>query len=164
YPQYDLYSVSTGASYNEESGALISQIGNKDLTWEKTYTSVVGLDAQAFDYRLRFTFDYYVKNTDNILYRVPISGLTGVTSIWQNIGEMQNRGIELGIGGDIIRTEDLTWSLDFNLGHNTNELTNLYKTKDASGNYVVRPIIISDGLGIAGSAQRMLEPGRPIDT
>src|SRR5690606_2591883 len=70
----------------------------------------------------------------------------------------------LGIGGDIIRTEDLTWSLDFNLGHNTNELTNLYKTKDASGNYVVRPIIISDGLGIAGSAQRMLEPGRPIDT
>lgn len=164
YPQYDLYSVSTGASYNEESGALISQIGNKDLTWEKTYTSGVGLDAQAFDYRLRFTFDYYVKNTDNILYRVPISGLTGVTSIWQNIGEMQNRGIELGIGGDIIRTEDLTWSLDFNLGHNTNELTNLYKTKDASGNYVVRPIIISDGLGIAGSAQRMLEPGRPIDT
>lgn len=164
YPQYDLYSVSTGASYNEESGALISQIGNKDLTWEKTYTSGVGLDAQALDYRLRFTFDYYVKNTDNILYRVPISGLTGVTSIWQNIGEMQNRGIELGIGGDIIRTEDLTWSLDFNLGHNTNELTNLYKTKDASGNYVVRPIIISDGLGIAGSAQRMLEPGRPIDT
>ncbi|MCX2838982.1 TonB-dependent receptor [Salinimicrobium sp. MT39] len=164
YPQYDLYSVSSGASYNEQSGALISQIGNNDLTWEKTYTSGIGLDARAFKNRLRFTFDYYIKNTENILYRVPITGLTGVTSIWQNIGEMQNKGFEIGLGGDLINNEDLIWSLDINLGHNTNELTKLYKTKDSDGNYIVRPIIISDGLGIAGSAQRMLEPGRPVDT
>lgn len=164
YPQYDLYAVSSGASYNENPGALISQIGNNDLTWEKTFTTGVGLDAQAFDNRLRFTFDYYEKNTDNILYNVPVSGLTGVTSIWQNIGEMENKGIELSIGGDIISNQDLVWSVDLNLGHNANELTQLYETKDASGNYLVRPIIISDGLGIAGSAQRMLEPGRPIDT
>lgn len=164
YPQYDLYAVSTGAGYNENPGALISQIGNKDLTWEKTYTSGIGLDASLFDNRARLTFDYYIKNTDNILYQVPITGLTGVTSIWQNIGEMENKGIELAIGGDIIRTDDLTWSIDVNLGHNVNKLTKLYKTKDASGEYVVRPIIVGDGLGIAGSAQRMLEPGRPVDT
>lgn len=42
YPQYDLYSVSS--KYNEESGALISQLGNKDLTWEKTYTTGTGID------------------------------------------------------------------------------------------------------------------------
>ncbi len=164
YPQYDLYSVSTGAGYNENSGALISQIGNKDLTWEKTYTSGLGLDASLLNNRIRFTFDYYVKNTDNILYQVPVTGLTGVTSIWQNIGEMENKGIELAIGGDIIRNNDLIWSVDLNLGNNDNKLTELYKTKDADGNYVVRPIIVSDGLGIAGSAQRMLEPGRPVDT
>lgn len=164
YPQYDLYAVSTSAGYNENPGALISQIGNKDLTWEKTYTTGVGIDASFLENRVRLTFDYYEKNTDNILYRVPITGLTGVTSIWQNIGEMENKGIEIGIGGDIIRNQDLTWILDLNLGHNVNKLTKLYKTKDASGNYVVRPIIISDGLGIAGSAQRMLEPGRPVDT
>ena len=164
YPQYDLYSISTGAGYNENSGALISQIGNKDLTWEKTYTSGFGIDAGLLNNRLRLTFDYYLKKTDNILYSVPVTGLTGVTSIWQNIGEMENKGVEFSIGGDIIRNEDLTWSVDLNLGHNSNKLTQLYKTKDASGNYVVRPIIVSDGLGIAGSAQRMLEPGRPIDT
>jgi TonB-linked SusC/RagA family outer membrane protein len=164
YPQYDLYAVSTNAGYNENPGALISQIGNKDLTWEKTYTSGAGVDARLFNNRLRFSFDYYIKNTDNILYRVPVTGLTGVTSIWQNIGEMENKGIEIAFGGDIIRNENLTWSLDLNIGHNVNKLTKLYKTKDASGNYVVRPIIISDGLGIAGSAQRMLEPGRPVDT
>lgn len=164
YPQYDLYAVSSGSSYNQNPGALISQIGNKNLTWEKTYTSGLGLDASMFNNRLHVTLDYYEKNTDNILYRVPISGLTGVTSIWQNIGEMENKGIEVGIGGDIIRNDELTWSVDINVGHNNNKLTQLYKTKDASGNYVVRPIIVGDGLGIAGSAQRMLEPGRPVDT
>lgn len=164
YPQYDLYAVSTGAGYNENPGALISQIGNKDLTWEKTYTGGIGVDARFFNDRARLTVDYYEKNTDNILYQVPVTGLTGVTSIWQNIGEMENKGIEVAFGGDIIRNEDFIWSLDVNMGHNVNKLTKLYKTKDASGNYVVRPIIISDGLGIAGSAQRMLEPGRPVDT
>lgn len=164
YPQYDLYAVSTDASYNENPGALISQKGNKDLTWEKTYTSGVGVDASFLNNRARFNFDYYIKNTDNILYRVPVTGTTGITSIWQNIGEMENKGIELAIGGDIIRNEDLTWSLDLNLGHNTNKLTKLYKTKNASGDFVVRPIIIPDGLGIAGSAQRLLEPGSPVDT
>lgn len=164
YPQYDLYAVSTGAAYNERPGALISQIGNKDLTWEKTFTGGVGLDATAFDNRLWLSVDYYEKNTDNILYMVPISGLTGVTNIWQNIGEMENKGVELSIGGEIIRSQDLSWSLDLNLGHNVNKLTELYQTRDASGDFAVRPIIIGDGLGIAGSAQRMLEPGRPIDT
>ncbi|RAV30672.1 SusC/RagA family protein [Sinomicrobium soli] len=164
YPQYDLYSVSNEESYNEDPGALISQKGNNDLTWEKTYTAGVGVDARLFNNRARLTFDYYVKNTDNILYRVPVSGVTGITSIWQNIGEMENKGIELSVGGDIIRNEDLTWSLDVNMGHNVNKLTKLYKTKDAGGNYVVRPIIVGDDSGIAGSAQRMLEPGRPVDT
>src|SRR5690606_38093603 len=137
-----LYAVSTGAGYNENPGALISQIGSKDLTWEKTYTSGVGLDASLFNNRARLTVDYYIKNTDNILYQVPITGLTGVTGIWQNIGEMENKGIELAIGGDIIRTNDLIWSIDVNLGHNVNELTKPYKTKDASGEYDARPIIV----------------------
>ncbi|MCH5687958.1 TonB-dependent receptor [Niabella sp. W65] len=129
YPQYSLYSVSAAASYNEAPGALISQIGNKDLTWERTYTTGVGMDMAFLDNRLRMTLDYYNKNTDNILYMVPISGLTGVTSIWRNIGEMNNKGFELSIGGDIIRNEDWLWSLDVNLGRNVNKLTKLYPTK-----------------------------------
>lgn len=162
YPQYDLYSVSS--SYNGDSGALISQIGNKDLTWEKTYTTGIGLDATLFSNRLRFNFDYYIKKTDNILYKVPISGLTGVTSIWKNIGKMKNTGVEINIGGDIIRTKDWNWSMDFNQGHNSNTLKSLYKIKDADGNYVVRPIKRYAGLNIAGTADYVLDPGSPIDT
>ncbi|MCY4780647.1 TonB-dependent receptor [Sphingobacterium sp. UT-1RO-CII-1] len=162
YPQYDLYSVSS--SYNGKPGALISQKGNKDLTWEKTYTTGVGADASFWNNRARVTMDYYVKNTDNILYRVPVTGTVGITSIWQNIGEMRNKGIELTLGGDIIRKDDWTWSVDVNLGHNVNKLTKLYKTKGADGTYSTRPIIVGDGLNIAGSAQRVLEPGLPVDT
>lgn len=75
YPQYGLYSVSS--NYNGIPAILISQVGNKDLTWEQTYTAGVGIDANFFNNRLRFVFDYYNKYTSNILYQVPVSGLTG---------------------------------------------------------------------------------------
>lgn len=162
YPSYSLYSV--GASYNEQSGALISQIGNKDLTWEKTFTTGVGVDAAFFQNRLTATLDFYVKNTSNILYQVPVTGLVGVTSIWKNIGKMRNTGVEFTIGGDIIRTKDLTWNVTANISHNSNELRDLYKQRDANGNYVVKPVIVSDGTSIAGTAQRILEIGEPVDT
>ena len=162
YPSYSLYSV--GATYNELSGALISQIGNKDLTWEKTFTTGVGVDAAFWQNRLTASLDFYVKNTSNILYQVPVTGLVGVTSIWKNIGKMRNTGVELTIGGDIIRTKDLTWNITANISHNSNELRDLYKQRDANGNYVVKPVLISDGTTIAGTAQRILEIGEPVDT
>lgn len=162
YPEYDLYSVS--ASYNGVAGALISSIGNKDLTWERTYTAGVGVDAAMFDSRLRITFDYYHKKTDNILYNVPVTGLVGVTSVYKNIGKMRNTGIELSLGGDIIKSKDWYWNIELNLSHNKNELRDLYKQMDANGKYVLKPIIIGDNSGIAGSANRLLEVGEPIDT
>lgn len=162
YPQYDLYSASS--KYNEMAGALISSIGNKDLTWEKTYTLGVGVDAAFFQNRLRVNLDWYNKRTDNILFNVPITGLVGVTSTWKNVGEMSNVGYEIAIGGDIIRTQDLVWSLDLNIGHNSNELKDIYKQKDENGNMVAKPIRRSDGTTIAGSAERILEIGYPVDT
>ncbi len=162
YPQYDLYTVS--AVYNENSGALISQIGNKDLTWEQTYTTGVGADLAAFDNRLRFSADFYLKETDNILYQVPITGLVGVTSMWRNIGKMRNVGLELALGVDILRGKDWNWSLEANLGFNRNKLTDIYRQKDVDGTMVAKPVIIGDGSGIAGSADMILEIGEPIDT
>ena len=153
YPQYDLYSVSV--NYNGLPATLINQVGNRDLTWEKTYTTGVGFDAAMFDNRLRVSFDYYNKYTSNILYAVPVSGLTGVTSRWQNVGEMRNHGIELNIGGDIISTKDWTWTVEANLGHNSNELKKLYGENAW--------VIIGDGSGIAGAASKILKPGYSVD-
>lgn len=162
YPQYNLYSVSSG--YDGDPGALITKIGNKDLTWEKTMTTGLGIDATFLNNRIRTTFDYYNKNSDDILYNVPISWMTGVGSIYRNIGEMNNKGIELTIGGDIIRKDDFLWSLDVNLGHNVNKLVDLFPTRNADGSYSIKPLFVGDGSNIAGSAQYVLEPGRSVDT
>lgn len=156
YPQYDLYSVGLKQSYNEISGALISQIGNKDLTWEKTKTMGIGLDFNAFNNRLRFTADYYNKNTDNLLYQVPVSALTGVSSVWRNVGELENKGIEVSVGGNIVQTKDFNWSIDVNIGHNKNKIKELYGDK--------QEIIVGSGLNIAGSGDRLLKPGYDVDT
>lgn len=157
YPQYGLYSVSS--NYNGIPAILISQVGNKDLTWEQTYTAGVGIDANFFNNRLRFVFDYYNKYTSNILYQVPVSGLTGITSRWQNVGEMRNSGIEITIGGDIIRTKDWLWSLDLNMGYNKNKLEKLYGDDK-------NMMIIGGGgndTSIAGAAEKVLKVGYSTD-
>ena len=157
YPQYGLYSVSS--NYNGIPAILINQVGNKDLTWEQTYTAGVGIDANFFNNRLRFVFDYYNKYTSNILYQVPVSGLTGITSRWQNVGEMRNSGIEITIGGDIIRTKDWLWSLDLNMGYNKNKLEKLYGDDP-------NMMIIGGGgndTSIAGAAEKVLKVGYSTD-
>ncbi len=164
YPQFDLYSAGISSGYNGVPGVLISQIGNKGLTWEETATTGLGIDGAFFDNRLRVNLDVYDKNTDNILYRVPVSSLTGVRSVWKNIGQMNNRGFEITVGGDLIRKNDLLWSVDINLGHNSNKLTGLYQTRQADGSFITNRVIIGDGSNIAGSAQRILEVGSPVDT
>ncbi|MGL4853049.1 MAG: SusC/RagA family TonB-linked outer membrane protein [Phocaeicola sp.] len=156
YPQYDLYAIGMSASYNGVPGALISQIGNKDMTWEKTLTTGIGVDFSMLNNRVRATIDWYNKNTSNLLYAVPVSGLTGVTSVWQNVGELRNRGIEVTVGGDIIRNKDWTWSMDLNIGSNKNTILSLYEGMDQ--------IIASDGTGMAGTAQRLWKPGMDADT
>lgn len=158
YPQYDLYSVSQ--KYNATPGALISQIGNKELTWEKTLTTGLGLDATLFD-RLYVTFDYYIKNTSNLLYAVPVSGITGVTALWQNVGELRNTGLELTLGADIIKNKNWHWNVDFNFGKNSNKIKKLYgepvNGKDPQ-------IIAGDVLNIAGSAEKLWKPGIDSDS
>ncbi|MDY3100085.1 MAG: TonB-dependent receptor, partial [Porphyromonas sp.] len=160
YPQYSLYSAT--ATYNGVSGLLISQIGSDDLTWEKSYTTGIGLDVSFWD-RLRFNFDFYDKNTSDLLYAVPISGLNGVTSVWKNVGAVRNIGFETTIGADIVRTKDWLWTVNANVGLNRNKVTALYGTPDPKTGEVP-PIIINGGIGIAGEANRILEVGENSDT
>lgn len=155
YPQYDLYSAT--ASYDGVPGALISQIGMRNLTWEKTKTFGVGVDVGIFD-RVRMTLDYYNKYTDNVLFRVPVSGLTGVTFVWRNIGEMSNQGFEITIGGDLIKTKDMHWGVDFNLGTNRNRMEQIYGEE-------TEPDVITTNIGgLAGTISRILRTGHDADS
>ena len=153
YPHLPLYSFSQ--SYNENPGALISQLGNPDLSWEKTYTADFGLDISFFE-RVNITLDYYNKNTSDLLYRVPLPGVIGVTSIWRNVGAVNNRGFEASINVDIVKNKNLTWTVDANIGTNKNKVTSLYGDKTQ--------IIVGDGSGVAGSASKLLTPGKDVDS
>lgn len=153
YPQYDLYSVSN--TYNGQSALLISQIGNQDMTWEKTFTTGIGIDASFFN-RLRLTLDYYQKRTKDMLYEVPLPSMVGVTRIWRNVGESENQGFEAVIGVDILKSKDLLWTVDMTIGLNRNKVTKLYGNDPE--------IILGDGTGTAGSASKILTPGLDTDT
>jgi TonB-linked SusC/RagA family outer membrane protein len=153
YPHHALYSLTTG--YNEDPGAIISQIGNPDLSWEKTYTTGVGVDVRFLN-RFNLTLDYYYKNTSDLLYRVPLPGVIGVTSIWRNVGAVKNRGFEASLGVELINNKDLQWSVDANIGLNRNKVSKLYGQR--------QEIIVGDGTGIAGSASKLLTPGKDVDT
>lgn len=156
YPQYDLYSASSAYSYNGDAGLLLSQIGNRKLTWEKSYNTGVGFDLGLFENRFRLGFDYYYKETDEMLFRVPVSAVTGITGIYKNIGKIRNQGVEFNIGGDIIQTKDFNWSMDLNLGSNKNRVKELFGT--------VNEIIVDDALNASGTAQKILKVGYDSDT
>ena len=154
YSQYTLYSL--GYSYNAQPGAALYQIANPDLTWEKTYTAGVGIDAILFD-RLTLNLDYYNKKTTDLLYNVPLPGVIGVTGIYRNVGAVKNNGFEASASVDIIKSGDWYWNVTANIGLNRNEVTELY-----GGN---TEIITSN----AGSSyyiymDKIIKPGEDVDT
>ena len=154
YSQYTLYNLSY--SYNAQPGAALSQIANPDLTWEKTFTAGVGIDAILFD-RLTINLDYYNKKTTDLLYNVPLPGVIGVTGIYRNVGAVKNNGFEASAAVDIIKTGDWYWNVSANIGLNRNKVTELY-----GGN---TEIITSN----AGSSyyiymDKIIKPGEDVDT
>lgn len=111
----------TGDSYKLSMGGLV----NTQLTWEETKTFDVGLDLTLFN-RIDLTFDWYNRVTGNSQFNQPVSYLAmGQTTLPRNIAELTNRGIELDINADIIRTKDIRWNVAFNITHYTTKLTDL---------------------------------------
>lgn len=153
YGHYTLYSLS--GKYNELPGAIISQAGNPDMTWEKSVTAGVGVDFRIFN-RYNFTVDLYDKNTTDLLYQVPLPGVIGVDRVWRNVGSLRNKGLEFTASADIVNKNDFFWSVEANIGLNRNKITELYGGKSE--------MIVSDGSGIAGSANKILKPGLDADT
>lgn len=129
------------------TGAATSYIANKDLTWETTTQYNVGLDLRLFG-ALSFTGDFYVKQTDDILMQLPVSGIFGFTEIpWKNAGKMRNTGLELSLSYNK-RFRDWEFSAGTTISLNRNEITDL---KGQSP-------ILNSSTGI------ILEEGRPINT
>lgn len=115
---------------NKTTAYYITNKENPNLKWERTASYNVGISSGFFSNRLTVTLDAYYKNTSDLLLQVPIEAVTGYETALRNVGSVTNRGVELEIGGVAIDNKNLHWSVNANIAHNKNEVTNL-GTSDA---------------------------------
>lgn len=113
----------TGA-YGGLPGQTPSRIANPDLTWEKTKQLDIGLDFGILQNRITGAFDYYRKNTTDLLLDVPVPQTTGFATITQNLGALKNSGFELAINTENFVGE-FKWSTAITAAINNNEITDL---------------------------------------
>lgn len=136
----------TSTGYEEAVPTLGSKsnIGNKDLTWETTTQTNVGIDFAILDNRLTFTLDGYYKYTKDLLMSVPLP--SPYPSIYRNEGEMSNWGLEFALSSVNLDRKGVRWTTDFNISMNRNRLEKLdlqqvyyyTQTSEALSEYVVR--------------------------
>jgi TonB-linked SusC/RagA family outer membrane protein len=106
-------------------GLGMGRIPNSLLRWEQTAQANVGLDLRVLDDRLGLTVDYYNKTTNDLLLAKPVSIVSGFTSVSDNIGSVRNKGIEVSLSADVIRSKDLNWNISGNVSANRNKILKL---------------------------------------
>lgn len=119
-------------TYNGQTTALPVGVGNPQIQWEAQAILDVGVEFGLFNNRLNGVVDYFVKNSDELLLDRPISYTVGDenNSIFSNIGEIQNSGIEISLNGDVIRTPNFRWTLGGNITFIDNEVIALVDDED----------------------------------
>ena len=123
YLSMDLYTDNKYGIGNSTVTVLTpKQLKNSNLKWEGSSSVNLGLDLGFFDNRLNVTADFFIKNTKDLLLAQSLAQATGFTSQWQNIGKIQNKGIELSITSTNIQTKEFTWNTNFNISFIRNEL------------------------------------------
>jgi TonB-linked SusC/RagA family outer membrane protein len=113
----------------DNGNALISndgRRGNPNITWEKQKQSNVGIEMGFFKSRLTVTADFFDINNDNLLVDRTLAYTTGFNKQWDNIGSVNNRGMELSVTGDVIQTKDFNWNISGNISFDRNKVTRLY--------------------------------------
>ncbi len=130
YPYLPIYLSSTNAlAYYPIGGNFVStlrpNIYDPKLKWEEQTTWNIGLDFGFFNNRMWGSVEYYLKETEDMIQTVaaPLPNLNN--RITTNIGTMENKGVEIALGGDIIKSKDLTWTVNANATFNENEITKI---------------------------------------
>ena len=131
----DIYSLS--AQYQGIVAAVLQRQKNPNLGWEEAYMTSVGLEASFFN-RLNVTLDLYNIDNKNLLLAVPLAPSTGFFEFMDNVGTVNNKGVEIAIDGDIFSTRDFSWNLGFNLGFNKNTVVLLPNGEFRQGLQIVR--------------------------
>jgi TonB-linked SusC/RagA family outer membrane protein len=119
-------------SFGGSSALVPTQLGNQGIKWESTTEADAGIDVSLFNDRLTATVDYYNKQTSGDLLSLPVASSSSYSSVLTNAVGIRNRGVEVTLGGDIIRTQDFKWSASVNVTWNSSIVTKLSPNADLS--------------------------------
>lgn len=124
YAYQGLYSFANNAN---EPGIVQSQTSflNRELTWETNKQFDIGVDFTFFKNRISGSLEFYNRTSADLLFAVPQPLSSGALTVNQNTATMYNRGVELQLTGDIIKTKDLTWTMGVNLSTVTNKISKM---------------------------------------
>ena len=154
-PQYAYLNSINTSNYalGSGNGSLISGmasnspfLGNPLLTWEQTAEANYGIDFGLFNSRINLSIEYYNSNTIKLLLLQPAMLITGHQSSWNNIGKVNNKGLEFELTTSNISTKNFTWKTTANLSTNKNTLIN-YGDKDKEYNYGERNEVFLAAVG-----------------
>ena len=150
-----LSTINQGRGYaiggGTQTGASPNFLENNDIRWEESEQYNVGLDFGLFENKMQATLDYYIKNTNGLLERIPIPGHVGNDGPVANVGSVQNKGIEWSVDWRSVKG-DFKYFVGFNGAFNINEVTFIGNSEK---------IINGAGWALAGAVTRA-EEGQPI--
>jgi TonB-dependent starch-binding outer membrane protein SusC len=152
------YTLFTPGSYASTNALIPSQLGNDKLKWENTLQKDAGIDFSFFNSRLSGSVGYYSKHTSGILLAAPQPSSTGFASALENVADIDNKGLEVVLNGDIIRKKKFSWNINLNISGNRSIVTGISGAlQNPSGVPNTDPDLQS--LIIGNTA---LVPGRPV--
>ena len=115
--------------YGGEASLGLANIGDSSLAWESSNKYDIGFNLGLFN-RVNVEFDYYYTRTNNLVMAVPQGPSTGIGSLVTNTGSMQNKGVEITVGADVIKTKDFSWNTNFNITTSHNKVIELAEGVD----------------------------------
>ena len=118
----------------------LTSIGNPDLQWEKTAEYNLGVSFGLFNNRITIDADAYLKKTQKLLLDAPLPETSGFTSVYKNIGKLENKGLELSINTVNVKTADFTWNSSFNITFLKNKILALGASND---DIFLNPVFLS---------------------
>lgn len=121
-----LKNITTSRPYSNETESAIqlTNLENSDLTWEKLYTTNLGVDAGLLNKRVNVSLDVYQRKSFDLINQVKTSGIGGEAYKQANNADMDSRGIEVLLGGEVVRKKDWGWKSTLTFGYNTTRITN----------------------------------------
>lgn len=124
YASVQTYSYMQGTRYLDNVGSTLMALGNPNLQWQETNKLNLGTDIELGHSRVLATFNYYVETTNNMFTQINTVPSTGFNSYYANLGNVQNKGVELYLTAFVLKNErkGIFWSFYFNMMHNANKL------------------------------------------